>query len=314
MTILVTGAAGFLGSHVVDALVAAGHRVVGIDHHRREKLRFPNTAVVMHKVGFEDAAVADIFAAEHPDAVIHLAAQISVTKSISDPLFDARRNVLDSLALLRLARRFGVKKFVFASSGGAIYGDHPVRPTPILDDATPVSPYGVGKLVFESYLTQQSHDGVPCVALRFANLYGPRQQLSPLGEGNVVSIFLNAFFRGEPVTMFGDGTASRDYLYAADAVNAIMRAVTGSFTGIVNVSTGRETSVRELFDTLVAIHGKAHPFEHRPFRKGEVYRSVLAYDSAREHLGWEPMTSLYDGLAATYAWYRETFGGDRRTS
>lgn len=309
MKVIVTGAAGFLGSHLIDALVAAGHTAIGIDHHKREKLRFPNPRATMHKVGFEDPSLEDIFAQERPDAVVHLAAQISVTKSIADPLLDAERNVINSLRFLRLAKRFGARKFVFASSGGAIYGDHPVRPTPLLDDAWPVSPYGVGKQVFEAYLTQQGKsENIPYVSLRFSNLYGPRQQLSPLGEGNVVSIFLNRLVTtGEPIMIFGDGTSSRDYLYVTDAVDAIIRAVTNEYSGVVNVSTARETTVRQLFDTLAAIHGHEHPLEYHSFRPGEVYRSVLAYDSARERLSWEPKTSLYDGLKATYEWYTKTF-------
>ncbi len=304
MKVLVTGAAGFLGSHLLDRLVARGDQVIGVDHHRREKMRFPNPQSVMHKVGFEESVLDEIFSTERPDAVVHLAAQISVTKSIADPLFDAERNVINSLRFLRAAEKYGVKKFVFAASGGAMYGDHPVRPTPLLPDAHPVSPYGVGKLIFERYLDQQFRaGGVPYVSLRYANLYGPRQQLSPLGEGNVVSIFLDRLVTGKPIIIFGDGTASRDYIYVHDAVDAIMRSLASDFSGTVNVSTGRETTVRELFDTLIAIHGKEHPLAHEPFRPGEVYRSVLAYDSAREKLGWEPRTSLRDGLQAAYDWY-----------
>ncbi|MCR4312376.1 MAG: NAD-dependent epimerase/dehydratase family protein, partial [Candidatus Uhrbacteria bacterium] len=155
---------------------------------------------------------------------------------------------------------------------------------------------------------QYADGGVPYVSLRYANLYGPRQQLSPLGEGNVVSLFLNHFVTGEPITIFGDGTASRDYLYVHDAADAVIRSLTSDFAGPVNVSTARETTVRQLFDTLIAIHGKEHPLVHEPFRAGEVYRSVLGYDSAREKLGWEPRTSLYDGLKASYDWYMGAFG------
>jgi len=285
MKVLVTGAAGFLGSHVLDSLIARGDQVIGVDHHRREKMRFPNPQSVMHKVGFEEGVLDEVFSTERPDA---------------------ERNVINSLRFLRFAEKYGVKKFIFAASGGAMYGDHPVRPTPLLSDAHPVSPYGVGKLIFERYLDQQFRaGGVPYVSLRYANLYGPRQQLSPLGEGNVVSLFLDRLITGKPITIFGDGTASRDYLYVHDAVDAIMRALVSDFSGTVNVSTGRETTVRELFDTLIAIHGKEHPLAHEPFRPGEVYRSVLAYDSAREKLGWEPRTSLRDGLQAAYDWYME---------
>lgn len=310
MKVLITGGAGFLGSHLADALIALGHQVIAIDHHHREKLRFPNPSVVMHKVGFEHETVEEVFANERPDVICHLAAQISVTKSIAQPLLDAQRNVVNSLEFLRLAQKYGCKKFIFASSGGAIYGDHPIRPTPLLEDAIPLSPYGVGKQSFEWYLEQQFRvHGLPYVSLRLSNLYGPRQQLSSVGEGNVVCMFLNHLLRGTPITIFGDGGASRDYIYATDAVAAFVRAMESEYSGVVNVSTGRETTVRELFDTLIAIHGKDHPLLHEPFRNGEVMRSVLSYDSARELLQWEPKMSLRDGLEETYKWFMGTFSG-----
>lgn len=310
MKVLITGGAGFLGSHLADALVALGHHVVVIDHHRREKLRFPNPNVVMHKVGFEHETVEQVFAYERPEIVFHLAAQISVTKSIAQPLLDAQRNIVNSLEFLRLARKYGCTKFIFASSGGAIYGDHPIRPTPILENALPLSPYGVGKQSFEWYMEQQYQaHGLPYLSLRLSNLYGPRQQLSSVGEGNVVSTFLNHLMGGTPITIFGDGSASRDYLYATDAVAAFVRAMSSDFSGVVNVGTGQETTVRELFDTLIAIHGKDHPLVHEPFRNGEVTRSVLSYDSARDLLGWEPKMSLRNGLEETYRWFMGTLDG-----
>lgn len=309
MKILVTGAAGFLGAHLVDALVARGDEVVGIDHHQREKLRFPNAKAVMYTIGFESDAVDGIVAEFKPDAIVHLAAQISVTDSIERPLFDAERNVINSLKLLEVAQRHGVSKFVFAASGGAMYGDHPQKPTPLCEDVYPVSPYGVSKFVFEQYLKEQyARGGVPYVSLRFANLYGPRQQLSPLGEGNVVSLVLDHFVNGKPSTIFGDGTATRDYVFVLDAVDAILRAIDMPVVGAVNVSSGTETSVHDLFHMLVAIHGKPHVILTAPFRVGEVYRSVIDSTSAKEKLGWEPTTSLRDGLEAAYAWYMGMFG------
>lgn len=309
MKIVVTGGAGFVGSHLVDGLVAAGHEVLVIDHHRREKVRYPNPKATVYKYDFRAPEVEAILHRERPDAVYHLAAQISVTRSIMDPCRDASCNIIDSLHFLDVCRQAGVRKIIFASSGGAIYGDHPVRPTPLLEDAQPNTPYGVGKQMFEFYLAQQYRQyGLSYVALRFANIYGPRQQASRAGEeGNVISIFLSRLLSGDPIVIYGDGTATRDYLYVQDAVRAFIAALDASYVGPVNVSTGNETSVRMLYDGLMRIHGGAHPLVHEPYRHGETFRSALAFDSAREHLRWEPVTALDEGLAATYRWYMDTF-------
>lgn len=309
MKILVTGGAGFIGSHLVDALVARGDEVIVVDHYQREKLRYPNAGARTYKVDFRDPSVADILRDERPDAICHLAAQISVTHSIAHPIKDASRNVVDALYFLDHAREAGVKKFVFSSSGGAIYGDHPMRPTPLLHDTMPNTPYGVSKQMFEYYLAQfWEQYRLPYVSLRFANVYGPRQQATRSGEeGNVISIFLSRLLSEDPIVIYGDGTASRDYVFVQDAVDAFVRALTTDHVGPVNISTGKETSVRNLYDALIGIHGKEHPLHHHPFRHGETVRSVLSYDSAKLHLGWEPKTSLEDGLRATYDWFMDSF-------
>lgn len=309
MKILVTGGAGFIGSHLVDALVANGHDVIVVDHHQREKLRYPNALAKEVRCDFRDPQVAALLLAERPDAICHLAAQISVTQSIADPLRDAQRNIIDALQLLDRARRAGVKKFVFSSSGGAIYGDYPVRPTPLVSDSLPSTPYGISKLMFECYLEQcyQQH-GLSYVALRFANVYGPRQQVTSGGEGSVISTFLSRFRSGEAVVVYGDGTASRDYVFVADAVNAFVRALTTPYVGPVNIGTGKETSVRQLYDLLMKIHGQPHRLRHEPSRPGETIRSVLSNDSAKTYLQWEPQTSLETGLQETYSWFMDVFG------
>lgn len=309
MKVLVTGGAGFIGSHLVDALVARGHEVIVVDHHQREKLRYPNPSAVTHTMDFSDPAVADVLRAERPDAICHLAAQISVTRSLANPVKDAQMNIVDSLRFLDLARRAGVRRVVFASSGGAIYGDHPARPTPLLSNTLPNTPYGVGKQIFEHYLAQHhAQHGVPFVSLRFANVYGPRQQATRGGEeGSVIALFLRKLISGEPIVIYGNGSASRDYVYVSDAVDACIRALDGVYVGPVNVSTGRETTVQQLYDTLMHIHGGMHPVVYEPYRAGETMRSVLAYDSAREHLGWEPTVAFADGLRRTYDWYMSTF-------
>lgn len=310
MKVLVTGGAGFLGSHLVDALIARGEEAVVIDHHVKDKRRFPNEKAKVYRISFGDPSVKDILAEEKPDAIVHLAAQISVTKSIADPMDDAERNILDSLQLLQSAVEVGVKKIVFASSGGAIYGDHPKRPTPLLDRAQPLSPYGVAKQSFEWYLDHfHKHHGLQYVSLRFSNLFGPRQQVTkPMGEGNVISLFLDRMLvTGEPLTIFGDGSSSRDFLYVDDAIDAILRSLDQNFVGVVNVGTGKATTVKDLYDTLTKIHGKEHPVIHEPYRKGEVMHSVIHPGTAKKLLNWKPKVSLKRGLKRTYAWYKEHF-------
>jgi UDP-glucose 4-epimerase len=305
MKVLVTGGAGFIGSHLVDRLVSEGHDVVVIDHHKRKKRRFPNPEAKVHKVSFADAqAMEGVFTREKPDAVFHLAAQISVTKSIADPAGDAQTNIVDAIALLELARRHGCKKIIFSSSGGAIYGDHGVRPTPEIMNAKPISPYGIGKQAMEHYLEIYNQTyGVPSVSLRFANIYGPRQLSG--GEGGVVSIFVDRIIKGEETIMYGDGSMTRDYLFVLDAVDAFIRALEHGVIGPVNISTGREVSVADLWGKIQDIHGAKQEPNFKPFRPGEVQHSVLSPHRAKEVLGWEPKTTLEEGLKETYDWFKE---------
>lgn len=308
MKVVVTGGAGFVGSHVVDALVARGDEVIVIDHYKREKLRFENTKSRIHKTSFGHESVAQIFAEEKPEAVVHLAAQISVTASIIDPIHDAKNNILESLRLLSIAAQTRCKRFVFVSSGGAIYGDHPVLPTPLLEDAFPLSPYGVAKFSIEHYLNAfREQHGLASIALRFANIYGPRQQLKSTGEGNVMAVYMGRMLQGQPVTIFGDGTATRDYLYVEDAVSAILAALDSSATGSVNVGTGIGISVQTVYDTLMQIHGDRHPLNYEPFRKGEVSHSVIDPTSAKQLLNWEAKVSFEAGLRRMYDWFMSTF-------
>lgn len=309
-TVLITGGAGFLGSHLADVHAAQGDRVIIIDHHKRDKLRFLPEAAEVHRLDFTDPHVREVIMDTRPDIVFHLAAQISVTKSVIFPIEDAKRNVVASLRFLEWCKDAGAGKVVFASSGGAIYGDHPVRPTPLLHDAQPLSPYGVGKQAFEHYLhSAEATHRIPWVAVRFSNLYGPRQQVAkPIGEGNVISLFLDKLLvTGEPFTVFGDGTASRDYIHVKDAVDALTKAATADFSGMVNAGSGTEVSVNELVAELLRVHGKEHPFVYAPNRPGEVYRSIIDPSSAKELLNWEAKMPFAAGLQETYDWYRATF-------
>ncbi len=309
MKVLVTGGAGFVGSHLVDALVLRGDEVIVIDHYKREKLRFENAGSRIHKLSFGHESVEQIFVEERPDVVVHLAAQISVTASIVDPIDDAQRNIIESLRLLQIAKKSGCKRFVFISSGGAIYGDHPVRPTPLDDDAFPLSPYGVAKFGFEHYLAGVGSDsGMKTIALRFANIFGPRQQLKSTGEGNVMAVYLARMIAGEPVVIFGDGTATRDYVYVRDAVDAIMAAIDSDAVGVVNISTGIGTPVQAVYDTIMEIHGEKHPLVYEPFRLGEVLHSVIDPSTGLQVLGWHAKVSFREGMEEMYQWFMETFG------
>lgn len=309
-TMLITGGAGFLGSHLADLFAAQGDRVIIVDHHKKDKLRFLPASAEVYRFDFIDPHVREVIMNTRPDVVFHLAAQISVTKSVIFPIEDAKRNVVASLRFLEWCKDAGVGKVVFASSGGAIYGDYPLRPTPLLHDAQPLSPYGVGKQAFEHYLhSAEATHSIPWVSIRFSNLYGPRQQVAkPIGEGNVISLFLDKLLvTKEPFTVFGDGTASRDYLHVSDAASVLAKAAHASFSGMVNAGSGKEVNVNELVAHLTRIHGSEHPFVYAPDRPGEVYRSIIDPQSARELLDWEAKVAFADGLQETYDWYKRTF-------
>lgn len=315
MTILVTGGLGFVGSHLTDALVQEGHRVIVIDHQQKTKIRFFNPQATYYALPFADPGVKDMLQAEKPEVVFHLAAQISVTASINDPLDDAERNLVESVQFLSWLVESGVKKVVFASSGGAIYGDHPLRPTPEVFDAEPLSPYGITKQSYEWYLAQAAEQhGVTVVTLRFSNLYGPRQQVTkPMGEGGVVPLFLEKLLvTHEPLTVFGDGQATRDFLYIDDVIVAFLRTLEVNDSGTVNVASGQSISVNGLIELLLKIHGQQHAVNREPYRQGEVEHSHLDPAEAKKFLGWQPSVSLAEGLRRTYEWYQQTFASPLR--
>lgn len=308
MKICVTGGAGFVGSHLVDALVEDGHDVIVIDHFKREKKRFLNDSAKVYKISVADEGLEQVFEQEKPDVVCHLAAQISVTESVKDPVHDARVNILDALSLLEVAQRTGVQKIIFASSGGAIYGDHDELPTPELEHAEPISPYGIAKQSFEQYLQALHLAGGPLfINLRFANIYGPRQLPKNGGEAGVVAIFLDRLKKGEDVSIFGDGSSTRDYVYVSDAVEAFKKAIEAEQDGTYNISTGVETSVLDLWNTLKEIHGTEHDHAFAPAREGEILRSALNPEKAKSGLGWSPKVTVFDGLKEAHRWFMEEF-------
>jgi UDP-glucose 4-epimerase len=298
VTVLVTGGAGFIGSHVAEALVARGEDVVVLDDissGKRENL--PEGAELVE--GDIREPQDELFAGVKPDICFHLAAQADVRVSVARPEHDARINVIGTINLLEAAREHGTQ-LVFSSTGGAIYGECD-GPAPEDAPRQPLAPYGTSKLAGEEYLaTYNRLHGTKHVALRYGNVYGPRQD--PHGEAGVVAIFFKRFLSGEQPRIFGDGKQTRDYVYAVDVVRATLAAA-GRDGGVYNVGTGRETSVVELFDLCRRVAGKedVEP-EFAPPRPGELQRSVLDVSRAVDDLGWRPEHSLEEGLRETWEW------------
>lgn len=305
MRILVTGGAGFIGSHVVDACLAAGHEVAVLDDLSTGTRANLNPGARLHAVDVRDrAAVAAVVAAERPEVLSHHAAQLDVRRSVADPVFDAQVNLLGLLHLLEEGRRHGLRRVLFASSGGTVYGDAAHLPSREGDPTEPVSPYGVAKLGSERYLHYYAAvHGIPSLSLRYSNVYGPRQ--NPHGEAGVVAIFIRQLLRGEAPVINGDGRQTRDYVYVGDVVRANLLALERDTSGVLNIGTGIETTVVELFAGLRAALGTDLSARHGPAKAGEQARSALDPARAETTLGWTPTTTLSDGLARTVAWFRE---------
>ncbi|MEM8559076.1 MAG: GDP-mannose 4,6-dehydratase [Bacteroidota bacterium] len=306
--VLVSGGAGFIGSHVVDALLERGCEVHVIDDLSGGVRDNVPAAAHFHQLDIRDGSVADLFATHRFAALFHLAAQMDVRKSVADPQFDAQVNVLGLLNLMEAGRQHGLEKVVFASTGGAIYGEpdadfNGAGPQPEEHPQRPLSPYGITKLVSEHYLRfYHNVHGIPAVALRFGNVYGPRQ--NPHGEAGVVAIFAQRMLRGEQPVINGPGTQTRDYVYVGDVVRAVMAAAAYDGADVFNVGTGVETDVNVLFRTISEHVGNGTPEEHGPAKAGEQQRSVLDVSKPKRVLGWEPQVGVEEGLAKTVAWFR----------
>jgi UDP-glucose 4-epimerase len=314
MIALVTGGAGFIGSTLVDRLLDAGHDVHVVDdfstgsHANLEEGRARHGArLQVHELDIRDPALVDLLANVGPEVVFHLAAQIDVRVSVAKPAHDAAINVIGSLHALEGARLAGTRKVVFASSGGTIYGepDPSVLPVDETHPQRPVSPYGVAKKVVSDYLFayQQLH-GLDFTSLALANVYGPRQD--PHGEAGVVAIFAGLLLDGKPCRIFGNGEQTRDFVYVDDVADAFVRAADpGRASGlVVNIGTGVETSVVELYEAMAEAAGVDQPPRHEAARPGELARSALAAGLARAELGWEPRTDLPTGALQTLEWFR----------
>jgi UDP-glucose 4-epimerase len=298
--VVVTGGAGFIGSHVVDALVARGDQVAVVDSLATGRRENVSENAELHVRDIREP-LDDLFDEVKPEAVFHLAAQADVRVSVDKPVHDAEINVLGTVRVLEAARAHGAQ-VVFSSTGGAIYGECE-RPAPESAPREPVSPYGTAKLAGEEYLSAFNRlYGTGHVSLRYGNVYGPRQD--PHGEAGVVAIFLGALARGDQAYIFGDGLQTRDYVFVGDVARATVSAL-GQEGGVFNVGTGNETSVVELYDQCASVASSDARAEHAPARLGELQRSVLDPELAATELGFRAMVGLEDGLQATWEWIRK---------
>jgi len=302
--VLVTGGAGFIGSNVADGLIAEGYEVVIVDDLSNGREENIPGKVKFYRTDVRDKELEDIFKAERPDMVIHNAAQLSVRVSVEKPLLDAGINIIGGLNLINICKKYEVKKIIFASSGGTVYGEQKVFPADESHPLGPISPYGVAKLATEHYLYYYLRIyGLEYIALRYANIYGPRQD--PHGEAGVVAIFSNRMLAGETPLINGDGLQTRDYVYVGDVVRVNIDAIKSDFVGPVNIGTGIETDVMALFNILKSASGSNIEEKHGPAKTGEQMRSVLDNSLAGKVLGWKPEVSIEDGLKLTYEWFEE---------
>ncbi|GAC1342164.1 MAG: UDP-glucose 4-epimerase [Candidatus Dormibacteria bacterium] len=304
MKALVTGGAGFIGSTLVDALLARGDEVAVVDDLSRGRREQAPATVALHVVDITTPALRDVLLSERPEVVFHQAAQIDVRRSVREPLFDTRVNVLGTVNLLQCCVEAGVRRVVFASSGGAIYGDTEAVPTPEQHPAAPASAYGAAKLCGETYgkVFHQMH-GLEFVPLRYANVYGPRQD--PHGEAGVVAIFAERLLRGETCTINGEGRQTRDYVYVDDVVRANLLAAATDELRPFNVGTGVQTDVNGIFELLVLACDTPAEARHGPAMPGEQARSCLDIRVSGELLGWTPQVELAEGMRRTVDFFRK---------
>jgi UDP-glucose 4-epimerase len=304
MKILVTGGAGFIGSHVVDQMIAANHDVVIVDDLSSGRKSNINPQARFYQLDIRSPELRDVFSSEHPEVVCHHAAQIDVRKSMSDPFFDADVNILGPISLANLAREYEVRKFIHISSGGAVYGEPVYVPC---DEKHPVQPlcfYGASKFTFELYLyIYRENFGLDYTVLRYPNVYGPRQD--PHGEAGVVAIFTGQMLKNQPVTVNGNGEQVRDFVYVTDCAKANLLVLNAGSGKVYNLGWGVGTTINQIFSSLKDITGFQQEAHYGPPKAGETFRIYLDANRANIDLGWQPDVNLQEGLTRTVAYFRE---------
>jgi len=296
---VVTGGAGFIGSHVVDRLIAVGYEVLMVDDSSSGFRSNVPSAALLEECDVADSAIEAALATWHAEVVVHCAAQVSVASSVRDPFLDARSNIMGTARTVQAAASSGCRRFVYVTTGGALYGEPRYLPCDEAHQIAPLSPYGLSKWTGERYLTLLAPDSMPRIVLRLANVYGPRQRAD--GEGGVVSIFAERMKSGLPVEINGDGEQTRDFVYVGDVVDAVVAAINATSSTTVNIGTERAVSVLGLFWALSAIAGYSRSPVFVEPRPGDIRHSCLAIGKARLELDWSPQTKLEAGLTETYA-------------
>jgi UDP-glucose 4-epimerase len=308
---MVTGGAGFIGSTLGDRLLAEGHEVDVVDDLSSGSLANladarskPSRRFMFHRLDIRSTGLVDLITTRRPEVILHLGAQMDVRVSVAKPLFDAEVNILGSLNVCQGALAAGARKVVFAGSGGTLYGEPEELPVREGHSQHPLSPYGVSKKAVGDYLHYYREiQGLDSTVLALANVYGPRQD--PHGEAGVVAIFAGKLLARDRATVFGDGSQTRDFVYVDDVVDAFVRAMDKGSGLTINVGTGIETSVQQLYDTMARLADFPEPPKYGDARTGELERSALDPGRAAAHLGWEPRTDLETGLSRTLAWFRD---------
>lgn len=311
MKILVTGGAGFIASHVSDSFLALGHEVAIVDNFASGKRENLPKDAAFHEVDIRDDKLRDVFAAEKPEVVVHHAAHIEVARSVREPAYDASINILGSLNLMECCREYGVRKIIYAGTGGALVGEPIYIPVDEAHPIDPLAPYGVSKHTVEHYLfTYKANHGIDYTVLRYPNVYGPRQD--PHGEAGVVAIFSLMMLRGQHPTIFGDGTKPRDYCYVGDIAAANVLALNSPVNGVYNLGRGIEVTDLEVFEAVRTAVGSDMAPQFAPVRPGEVEHIALDAAKAKRELGWTWKVDFADGVAKAADFYREQVKRENR--